>query len=252
MKWDFSHKKRRSIATSAQRHLILFSLIVIRSPLRNRARFRFRFRRKTNRRTAQRSCPKGFPEMVDTMFIGSMHGVADSCSLNGGFRLDVANTRLSEFSVPLLPITQNSLCHLMAQPRRKFEKNEGRLPPAILPHSAHGPDGARGLENRLPAQQQGLHGRVRRLARTVARDLDLLREEERTSLEYDEARYGFRLTDRPSACPVGISRPGGLHLRPRAQAAGPLRSDRCTWTCARSWTRSPSRWRATSASSRTG
>ena len=24
---------------------------------------------------------------------------------------------------------QNSLCHLRAQPRRKFEKNEGRLPP---------------------------------------------------------------------------------------------------------------------------
>ena len=43
--------------------------------------------------------------MMDAMFIGSMHGVADSCSLNGGFRLDVANTRLSEFSVPLLPIT---------------------------------------------------------------------------------------------------------------------------------------------------
>jgi DNA-binding transcriptional MocR family regulator len=36
--------------------------------------------------------------------------------------------------------------------------------------------------------------------RTVARDLDLLREEERTPLEYDEARHGFRLTDRPSAC----------------------------------------------------
>jgi hypothetical protein len=29
--------------------------------------------------------------MMDTMFIGSMYGVADSCSLNGGFRLDVAN-----------------------------------------------------------------------------------------------------------------------------------------------------------------
>ena len=44
--------------------------------------------------------------MMVAMFIGSMHGVADSCSLNGGFRLDVANTRLSEFSVPLLPITR--------------------------------------------------------------------------------------------------------------------------------------------------
>ena len=30
--------------------------------------------------------------------------------------------------------------------------------------------------------------------RTVARDLDFLREEERTPLEYDEARHGFRLT----------------------------------------------------------
>ena len=44
--------------------------------------------------------------MMDAMFIDSMHGVADSCSLNGGFGLDVANTRLSEFSVPLLPITR--------------------------------------------------------------------------------------------------------------------------------------------------
>ena len=62
------------------------------------------------------------------------------------------------------PSVKTALCHLKAQPRRKFEKNEGRLPPAILAHPAHGPDGARGLGNRLPAQQQGLHGRVRRLA----------------------------------------------------------------------------------------
>ena len=40
--------------------------------------------------------------MMDAMFIRSMHGVADSCSLNGGFRLDVANTR-SAFAEYLPP-----------------------------------------------------------------------------------------------------------------------------------------------------
>jgi hypothetical protein len=34
------------------------------------------------------------------------------------------------------PSLKNSLCHLTAQPRRKFEKNEGRLPPTILQHPA--------------------------------------------------------------------------------------------------------------------
>jgi hypothetical protein len=72
------------------------------SALRNRACFRFRFRRKTNRRTAQKDCSKGFPEMMDAIFIRSMHGVADSCSLNGGFQLDVANTR-SAFAEYLPP-----------------------------------------------------------------------------------------------------------------------------------------------------
>ena len=32
-------------------------------------------------------------------------------------------------------------------------------------------------------------------ARTVARDLDFLRDEERAPLAYDDARHGFRLTD---------------------------------------------------------
>jgi proteasome accessory factor B len=31
--------------------------------------------------------------------------------------------------------------------------------------------------------------------RTVARDLDFLRDEERAPLAYDDARHGFRLTD---------------------------------------------------------
>jgi predicted DNA-binding transcriptional regulator YafY len=43
--------------------------------------------------------------------------------------------------------------------------------------------------------------------RTVARDLDFLRDEESTPLEYDEARHGFRLTDETfSLPPVRISR----------------------------------------------
>ena len=42
--------------------------------------------------------------------------------------------------------------------------------------------------------------------RTVARDLDFLRDEESTPLEYDEARHGFRLTDETfSLPPVRIS-----------------------------------------------
>ncbi|MBM4144519.1 MAG: hypothetical protein FJ225_13160 [Lentisphaerae bacterium] len=43
--------------------------------------------------------------------------------------------------------------------------------------------------------------------RTVARDLDFLRDEERAPLEYDEARHGFRLTDETySLPPVSITR----------------------------------------------
>jgi len=37
--------------------------------------------------------------------------------------------------------------------------------------------------------------------RTVARDLDFLRDEERAPLEYDDARHGFRLTDETYALP---------------------------------------------------
>ena len=43
--------------------------------------------------------------------------------------------------------------------------------------------------------------------RTVARDLDFLRDEEGAPLEYDEARHGFRLSDETYALPlVTISR----------------------------------------------
>lgn len=43
--------------------------------------------------------------------------------------------------------------------------------------------------------------------RTVARDLDFLRDEERAPLTYDDARHGFRLTDETFALPpVKISR----------------------------------------------
>jgi predicted DNA-binding transcriptional regulator YafY len=43
--------------------------------------------------------------------------------------------------------------------------------------------------------------------RTVARDLDFLRDEERAPLAYDDARHGFRLTDQTYTLPpVSISR----------------------------------------------
>jgi len=43
--------------------------------------------------------------------------------------------------------------------------------------------------------------------RTVARDLDFLRDEERAPLQYDDARHGFRLSDETYALPpVTISR----------------------------------------------
>ena len=62
--------------------------------------------------------------------------------------------------------------------------------------------------------------------RTVARDLDFLRDEESSPLEY--RRGPARLpADRRDLQPAsGADQPpGGLQLRPRAQAAGPLRSD---------------------------
>ena len=43
--------------------------------------------------------------------------------------------------------------------------------------------------------------------RTVARDLDFLRDEERAPLAYDDARHGFRLTDATYTLPpVTVSR----------------------------------------------
>ena len=43
--------------------------------------------------------------------------------------------------------------------------------------------------------------------RTVARDLDFLRDEERAPLEYDDARHGYRLVDETYALPpMTISR----------------------------------------------
>ena len=43
--------------------------------------------------------------------------------------------------------------------------------------------------------------------RTVARDLDFLRDEERAPLAYDDARHGFRMTDETYTLPpVRISR----------------------------------------------
>ena len=43
--------------------------------------------------------------------------------------------------------------------------------------------------------------------RTVARDLDFLRDEERAPLTYDDARHGFRLTDETYTLPpISISR----------------------------------------------
>ena len=50
-------------------------------------------------------------------------------------------------------------------------------------------------------------GEFRVSRRTVARDLDFLRDEESTPLEYDQARHGFPLTDETfSLPPVRISR----------------------------------------------
>jgi hypothetical protein len=64
-----------------------------------------------------------------------------------------------------------------------------------------------GSETGLPAQQQGLHGRVWRLAAHRRPRPGFLRDEKRTPLDYDEARHGFRLTDETfSLSPVRISR----------------------------------------------
>jgi hypothetical protein len=64
--------------------------------------------------------------------------------------------------------------------------------------------------------------------RTVARDLDFLRDEERAPLAYDDARHGFRMTDEPGR-DVGADQPKrSLQLRPSPQAAGPLRGHTAT------------------------
>jgi hypothetical protein len=51
--------------------------------------------------------------------------------------------------------------------------------------------------------------------RTVARDLDFLRDEERAPLEYDDARHGFRLSDETYTLPpVRISRKAAPDRQP--------------------------------------
>ncbi len=51
--------------------------------------------------------------------------------------------------------------------------------------------------------------------RTVARDLDFLRDEERAPLAYDDARHRFRLTDETYTLP----RYGSAARRPSASAS---------------------------------
>ena len=67
--------------------------------------------------------------MMDAMFIGSMHGVADSCSLNGGFGLDVANTRLASFlfRCSRLPI-QNDFSDQVESYSRRIQVVDGAQP----------------------------------------------------------------------------------------------------------------------------
>ena len=62
---------------------------------------------------------------------------------------------------------------------------------------------------------------------------------------WDDARHGFRLTDETfSPPPVRISRRGRPSASPSRASCWPTtKRPRCTWTCARSWTRSPSRWK---------
>ncbi len=74
--------------------------------------------------------------------------------------------------------------------------------------------------------------------RTVARDLDFLRDEERAPLAYDDARHGFRLTDKTYMLP----RCGSAARRPSASASPasswPItRARPCTWTRLRLWLR---------------
>jgi hypothetical protein len=91
--------------------------------------------------------------------------------------------------------------------------------------------------------------------RTVARDLDFLRDEEHAPLTYDDARHGFRLTDETYTLPpVTITRREafsfGLARKLLAHYEGtPLHLDMRSGL---SWTRSPNRWLAMSPLSPTG
>ncbi len=95
--------------------------------------------------------------------------------------------------------------------------------------------------------------------RTVARDLDFLRDEERAPLAYDDARHGFRLTDETYTLPpVRISRKEAfsfglarkllahyegtpLHLDMRSMSASCRRTGYAsTRRCGRNWRASSS------------
>ena len=60
--------------------------------------------------------------------------------------------------------------------------------------------------------------------RTLARDLDFLRDEERAPIEYDARAHGYRLTDETYRAAPGAAQPqGSLQLRAGAEASGRLR-----------------------------
>ncbi len=88
------------------------------------------------------------------------------------------------------PSVENSLCHLTAQPRKKFEKNEGWLPPEYYRIRRTVQMVREGSETGCLPNSRDFMGECGVSLRTVARDLDFLREEERAPLDYDEGR-GF-------------------------------------------------------------
>lgn len=67
--------------------------------------------------------------------------------------------------------------------------------------------------------------------RTVARDLDFLRDEENAPLAYDEVRHGYVLTDQTYALPpVSISRKEAFSFGLARKLLTHYRAPRCTWT----------------------
>ena len=107
---------------------------------------------------------------------------------------------------------------------KKSEESEGCLPPPVLPDQAHRGHGAGGLCRGYLPSRSDFRRELEVSPRTLARDLDFLRDEERAPIEDRCAGPRIPIDRRNLSTAPGAAQPqGSLQLRAGAEASGRLR-----------------------------